>query len=61
MTQPLCETIGESVDMEHPMGQSGTPKVIAGVFLFLISRAGAHVSDNHILSGRGAIAAGEFT
>ncbi|KAI9616448.1 hypothetical protein H4Q26_010842 [Puccinia striiformis f. sp. tritici PST-130] len=25
------------------------------------SRAGAHVSDNHILSGRGAIAAGEFT
>ncbi|POV97648.1 hypothetical protein PSHT_14466 [Puccinia striiformis] len=61
MTQPLYATIGDSIDKEHPMGRSGTPEDIAGVFLFLTSRAGAHVSANHILSDGGAIAAGKFT
>jgi len=61
MTQSLFDSIGDSIDKEHPMGRSGTPEDIAGVFLFLTSRAGAHVSGNHILSDGGAIAAGKFT
>ncbi|KNZ53039.1 uncharacterized protein VP01_3361g1 [Puccinia sorghi] len=46
MTQSLFDSIGDSIDKEHPMGRSGTPEDIAGVFLFLTSRAGAHVSGN---------------
>ncbi|OAV88825.1 hypothetical protein PTTG_04439 [Puccinia triticina 1-1 BBBD Race 1] len=61
MTKTLFDSIGESIDKEHPMGRSGTPEDLAGVFLFLTSRAGAHVSANHILSDGGAIAAGKFT
>lgn len=61
MTQALFDKIGDSIDKEHPMGRSGTPEDIAGLFLFLTSRAGAHVSGTHILSDGGAVVAGKFT
>ncbi|EHS63775.1 uncharacterized protein PGTG_21741 [Puccinia graminis f. sp. tritici CRL 75-36-700-3] len=61
MTKPFFDKVGDSIEKEHPMGRSGTPEDIAGVFLFLTSRAGAHVSANYILSDGGSIAAGKFT
>ncbi|WAQ85414.1 hypothetical protein PtA15_6A42 [Puccinia triticina] len=42
----------------HPMGRYGGVEDMAGVFLFLASRAGAHISANAILSDGGITAAG---
>lgn len=61
MTRDLFDAVGKEMGEEHPMGRCGTPEDIAGAFLFLTSRAGAHVSANYIVSDGGANAAGKFT
>ncbi|KAH9468676.1 hypothetical protein Pst134EA_009212 [Puccinia striiformis f. sp. tritici] len=50
----------EAIKAQHPMGRYGAVEDMAGVFLFLASRAGAHISANAILSDGGATAAGKF-
>ncbi|KNE88886.1 hypothetical protein PSTG_17668 [Puccinia striiformis f. sp. tritici PST-78] len=64
----------EAIKAQHPMGRYGAVEDMAGVFLFLASRAGAHISANEvdrglknfarmtqaILSDGGATAAGKF-
>lgn len=42
----------------HPMGRVGTPEDMAGVFLFLTTRAGAHISANYIVTDGGSLASG---
>ncbi|ORY75037.1 hypothetical protein BCR35DRAFT_293104 [Leucosporidium creatinivorum] len=39
----------------HPMGRVGAPEDIAGLLLFLVSRAGAHSSGNLITTDGGAL------
>ncbi|KAA1100291.1 hypothetical protein PGTUg99_009854 [Puccinia graminis f. sp. tritici] len=34
------------LNSQHPMGRIGTPEDMAGVFLFLTTRAGAHITAN---------------
>jgi len=41
---------------QHPMGRIGTPEDMAGVFLFLATRAGAHISANYIVTDGGSLA-----
>ncbi|KAK9894093.1 NAD(P)-binding protein [Cystobasidium minutum MCA 4210] len=43
----------------YPMGRIGTPEDIAGLVLFLTSRAGAHVSGSFIESDGGALNSGK--
>lgn len=41
---------------KHPMGRIGTPEDMAGIFLFLTTRAGAHITANYILTDGGSLA-----
>lgn len=58
MTAYGMKTGGDALAKSHPMGRYGTPEDMAGVFLFLTSRAGAHISANYILTDGGSMAAG---
>ncbi|KAK4055316.1 hypothetical protein OIV83_000599 [Microbotryomycetes sp. JL201] len=42
----------------HPMGRIGAPEDIAGLLLFLVSRAGSHASGNCIMTDGGSYLAG---
>lgn len=42
----------------YPMGRIGTPEDIAGLVLFLSSRAGAHISGTFVETDGGALNAG---
>ncbi|KAK4050496.1 hypothetical protein OIO90_005079 [Microbotryomycetes sp. JL221] len=44
--------------MADPMGRIGAPEDIAGLLLFLVSRAGSHVSGNCIMTDGGSYLAG---
>ncbi|KAA1103602.1 hypothetical protein PGTUg99_003206 [Puccinia graminis f. sp. tritici] len=44
------------LNSQHPMGRIGTPEDMAGVFLFLTTRAGAHITANYILTDGGSLA-----
>ncbi|OAV88824.1 hypothetical protein PTTG_04438 [Puccinia triticina 1-1 BBBD Race 1] len=46
----------DMLNSQHPMGRIGTPEDMAGVFLFLATRAGAHISANYILTDGGSLA-----
>ncbi|GAA5899381.1 uncharacterized protein JCM6883_005201 [Sporobolomyces salmoneus] len=48
----------ESILENQPMGRTGTPEDIAGLLLFLVSRAGAHITGNVIHSDGGALYGG---
>ncbi|KAH9812829.1 hypothetical protein DFH28DRAFT_1176295 [Melampsora americana] len=58
MTAYGMKTGGDALAKSHPMGRYGSPEDMAGVFLFLTSRAGAHISANYILTDGGSLAAG---
>ncbi|MBW0488352.1 hypothetical protein O181_028067 [Austropuccinia psidii MF-1] len=59
MTAYGIRTQGDLLSQVQPMGRLGTPEDIAGVFLFLASRAGAHITANYIATDGGALAAGQ--
>ncbi|KNZ43981.1 hypothetical protein VP01_964g1 [Puccinia sorghi] len=44
------------LNSQHPMGRIGTPEDMAGVFLLLATRAGAHISANYIVTDGGSLA-----
>ncbi|EGG04564.1 uncharacterized protein MELLADRAFT_37249 [Melampsora larici-populina 98AG31] len=46
MTAYGMKVAGDALAQSHPMGRYGTPEDMAGIFLFLTSRAGAHISAN---------------
>lgn len=46
-----------SLAKSHPMGRVGGPEDMAGLLLFLVSRAGSHVSGNCIMTDGGALLA----
>lgn len=58
MTAYGIKTAADSLAKSHPMGRYGTPEDIAGLFISLSSRAGAHISANYILTDGGSLAAG---
>ncbi|GAA6059352.1 hypothetical protein JCM10212_003250 [Sporobolomyces blumeae] len=45
----------------HPMGRSGLPEDIAGLLMFLVSRAGAHISGVVINTDGGSLIGGKRT
>jgi len=49
---------GDHIKNAYPMGRIGTPEDIAGLLIFLSSRAGAHISGTFIESDGGALNAG---
>ncbi|KAA1098554.1 hypothetical protein PGT21_036410 [Puccinia graminis f. sp. tritici] len=59
MTEEIISHAEQLACSLHPMGRYGAVEDMAGVFLFLASRAGAHISANAILSDGGATAAGK--
>jgi len=59
MTSELLDIAKDLAHTKHPMGRMGGAEDMAGVFLFLASRAGAHISGNAILNDGGATAAGK--
>ncbi|KAG0149212.1 hypothetical protein CROQUDRAFT_40015 [Cronartium quercuum f. sp. fusiforme G11] len=59
MTAYGMKTKANILASSHPMGRYGTPEDIAGLFLFLSTRAGAHISANYILTDGGSMAAGQ--
>jgi len=48
----------DALEGSHPMGRSGRPEDIAGLALFLVSRASAHVTGAKIAVDGGALLAG---
>lgn len=47
----------DALAASHPMGRIGTPEDITGLLLFLVSRAGAHVTGAHIAIDGGSLIA----
>lgn len=47
----------DALAASHPMGRIGTPEDITGLLLFLVSRAGAHVTGAHIAIDGGSLLA----
>ena len=45
---------GDHIKNAYPMGRIGTPEDIAGLLIFLSSRAGAHISGTFIESDGGS-------
>ncbi|KAI7965667.1 hypothetical protein MJO29_001415 [Puccinia striiformis f. sp. tritici] len=44
------------LNSRQPMGRVGTPEDMAGIFLFLTTRAGAHITANYIVTDGGSLA-----
>lgn len=44
MTAYGLSNAGDKLAASHPMGRVGAPEDISGLMLFLVSRAGAHIS-----------------
>ncbi|POW11272.1 hypothetical protein PSTT_05441 [Puccinia striiformis] len=59
MTQDILDNADQVAKDKCPMGRYGAVEDMAGIFLFLASRAGAHISANAILTDGGATAAGK--
>ncbi|PLW22589.1 hypothetical protein PCASD_05671 [Puccinia coronata f. sp. avenae] len=58
LTAHILEQAKDSAHSRHPMGRMGGVEDMAGIFLFLASRAGAHLSGDAILVDGGATVAG---
>ncbi|PLW22573.1 hypothetical protein PCANC_04506 [Puccinia coronata f. sp. avenae] len=59
LTADVLEQAKDSANSKHPMGRMGGVEDMAGIFLFLASRAGAHLSGDAILVDGGATVAGK--
>ncbi|GAA5894182.1 hypothetical protein JCM5296_004677 [Sporobolomyces johnsonii] len=58
MTKHGFEHGEDQIKKVHPMGRPGAPEDIAGLMLFLVSRAGAHISGALIPTDGGSLVAG---
>ncbi|GAA5997051.1 hypothetical protein JCM5350_001574 [Sporobolomyces pararoseus] len=58
MTRRGFEKEKESLLKAQPTGRTGTPEDIAGLLLFLVSRAGSHITGNVIHTDGGALYGG---
>ncbi|WP_417320391.1 SDR family oxidoreductase [Emcibacter sp.] len=48
MTKGFFDSLGESLINDVPLGRIGTPEDMAGVAIYLCSRAGAYVTGEHV-------------
>ncbi|KAG8708397.1 hypothetical protein FRC09_001272 [Ceratobasidium sp. 395] len=48
----------DALAKSHPMGRVGSPRDMAGLFLFLVSPGGAHITGAHIKTDGGSLISG---
>ncbi|GAA5877189.1 hypothetical protein JCM16303_006194 [Sporobolomyces ruberrimus] len=58
MTRRGFEKESENILKTQPSGRTGTPEDIAGLLLFLVSRAGSHITGNVISTDGGSLLGG---